>query len=63
MRAVIAGEKDDRVLVDFQLLELVQNLADVSVEPGDHGRFVFFLLWPVLFRVGCVAGHFHAFVF
>ena len=63
MRAIVAAEEDDRVLVELKLLEPAQDFADVGIKSGDHGRLVFFLLRPLFSRVRDVSGHFHAFVF
>ena len=60
MRAVVAGEEDDGAVVNLQFLELVQELADVGVQAGDHGRLVLFRLRPRLIGIRSVAGDFHA---
>ena len=38
VRSVVGGEDHDGVLVQALLLEFVENLSDVGVESGDHGR-------------------------
>ena len=41
MRAIIAGEQDERVLVQFVFLRcLASDLADSGVEPSNHGGLV-----------------------
>ena len=38
VRSVVGGEDHDGVLVQALLLEFVENLSDIGVESGDHGR-------------------------
>ena len=38
VRSVVGGEDHDGVLVKALLLEFVENLSDIGVESGDHGR-------------------------
>ena len=54
--AVVAAEKDDRVLLDRQFLEQGHEAADVAVHPRDHGGIVLLGLAPRLVGVGLVVG-------
>jgi len=40
VRAVIAAEEDDGVVVEPQILQFLQQLADVAIQTGDHGSVV-----------------------
>ncbi len=60
VRAVVAGEDDERVLREAELLQVLQHAADIAVEPRDHRRLALVLLRPVLVRVGAVVGHMRA---
>ena len=60
MRPVVAGKEHDRAVIYLQFLELVQELADVSIQAGDHGGFVLFRCRPRLIGIRGVAGDFHA---
>ena len=41
---IVAGEEDQRVLLDSKLAELISNLADALVHLGDHRNIIFWLL-------------------
>src|SRR5207245_857719 len=60
VRAVVAGEDDDGVGVNPEFLQFVPQGADVAVEAGDHGGFVFLNLRPRFAGVGSILGNFHA---
>ena len=49
VRAVIAGEKYNRVVIDLQLFEFLQQFANISVQARNHGGLVLLHLRPVLF--------------
>ena len=38
VRAVVGGKDHDGVFVETFLLEFVENLSDVGIQAGDHGR-------------------------
>ena len=60
MRAIIAGEQDERVLVQFVFLQLGHDLADSGVEPGNHGGLVALRARPFFAAVREVCGNFHS---
>ncbi|GAA2803627.1 hypothetical protein GCM10010470_43500 [Saccharopolyspora taberi] len=57
VRAVVAGEQHDGVLVEPVFPEGFQESADVAVEPGDLGRVRPVALRPRAVRVRLVGGH------
>ena len=63
MGAVVAGEDEESVVFEVELVKQGHHLPDGGVEAGDHGGFIFFLLGPVFVGVGRVAGDFHAGLF
>ena len=57
--AVITGEKDNGLLVYALSLEGLDDLANVTVQLGDHRRKVLFYLRPWLIGVGRISGDLH----
>ena len=44
LTAIVAGEKNDRVILQFQLAQQAEHLADVVVHHAHHGSVVFYVL-------------------
>ena len=60
MRAIIAGEQDERVLVQFVFLQFGHDLADSGVEPSNHGGLVALRARPFFAAIREVRGNFHS---
>src|SRR5262249_7858019 len=60
MRAVIAGEKDQRTAVKTGFDKLFHQAADVAVHAGDHRREVLLEPRPIAVSIGAVVGDFHS---
>src|SRR5262245_35312736 len=54
---IVAGEDDERLLGDTELLEFVQQPPYIAVEPCNHGSMSPVGYWPILIAIGTVVGH------
>ena len=59
VRAVVAREEDDGIVLEPEVLQPPEHAADVAVEAGDHRGVVLLDLRPGLGRVRRVAGDLH----
>ena len=60
VRAVVAGEDDEGVVGEAELVEVIEQAADVAVEAGDHGGVALVLGRPIGGGIGAVIGDMRA---